>query len=547
MVRSNILNTMNTFKNIFLLILLSIISNNIYAQDPKGQWHISTEDWSSNTAPTNQYLSQLEKIEKLPRTGGQFLYVGDFKITSANRYVFDFAYTTFIGLFEHRIYNDKNLLIGSYHGGIQSDISNPYPIRHGRPVPLSPGDYKLVVNLSSPFFINSPEPLIQEELDYLQSIKIGNLIAYIGIGIFFAMAIFYLCFAISRQSISDLAYTTFIVGNLIFNLMALNIAPDLFGANYFQLSTNAIFISNIAYLFFVRDLLQIKKETDPSLYNIGSALVVLFIIFAIIGTLFDSLALELSRAAVAIFIGYGLFAGLTYALQKVTLAYYYLIANLCFLIPATISIWPEGFDAFSNPTLYSAHMGIIAVSIEVLLLGLVQAYQINQMNHERLIALDKAEYSQKAARTDPLTGAPNRKAFEEAFAKLSEDDSFTYIDLDGLKYYNDNFGHHRGDDLLREFSILMMNNLDSRTGFFRIAGDEFGIISSTSSAKDVGQIIDQTAGLLRDRGFTLCGASYGQANYDEADSPFNLKKIADARMYSVKTRKKKLAAKTNNN
>jgi len=278
------------------------------------------------------------------------------------------------------------------------------------------------------------------------------------------------------------------------------------------------------------------------LYYTGSVLITLFVILGIIGLIFDNWALEICRISVAIFLGYGLFSGLTYALQKVTLAYYYLLANLCFLIPAIISILPEKFEALSNPTLYSAHVGIIAVSIEVLLLGLVQAYRINQMNHERLVALDKAAYSQKAARTDALTGAPNRNAFEEAFSQLTENDSFTYIDLDGLKYYNDNFGHHRGDDLLREFSILTMNSLTDGARFFRIAGDEFGIISSTESAEEVGQAIDHTVELLKARGFTLCGASYGQASYEEADSPFNLRKVADARMYSVKSRKKPLAA-----
>jgi len=89
-----------------------------------------------------------------------------------------------------------------------------------------------------------------------------------------------------------------------------------------------------------------------------------------------------------------------------------------------------------------------------------------------------------------------------------------------------------------------MNNLNDGACFFRIAGDEFGIISSTESAEEVGRAIDHTVELLKARGFTLCGASYGQASYEEADSPFNLRKVADARMYSVKSRKKQLAAKS---
>lgn len=544
MTRSKTLNALKILKRILLTALLSIISNTVFCQGLglEGQWYESPMAWTDQQPPTNDDLKSLKTLKKLPRTGGQFIYVGEVEIDARDRYVLDFAYSTLIGLFEYRLYDEQGSLFTIVKGGIQSAESNPYPIRHGRPVELPGGRYTVVTNLSAPYFIAAPAPLIIREADYQPAIKKGNLIAFTGIGIFFAMAIFYLCFAISRKSTTDLAYTIFILGNLLFNSIALNIAPDIFGVQHFQLSSYAIFVSNIAYIFFVRGLLQIKKETDPSLYYLGSGIIAIFVVLAILGVFFEHWAMEICRIGVAIFLGYGLFAGLTYALQKVTLAYYYLLANLCFLIPATISIWPEGFESFSNPTLYSAHMGIIAVSIEVLLLGLVQAYQINRINRERLLALDKAANSQKAARTDMLTGAPNRNAFEEAFCKLTEEDSFTYIDLDGLKYYNDNFGHHRGDDLLREFSVLMMNNLSNSMHFFRIAGDEFGIISKTVDAAAACQAIDHTVELLQARGFTLCGASYGQASYLEADSPFNLKKVADARMYSVKARKKKLAS-----
>lgn len=521
-----------------VLCALALFASASNARALQSQWYASSKNWSGDRAPTTEDLEPLVALEQATRTGGQFLYIGELEITATGRYVIDFGHTTLIGQFEHRLYDNDGHLISVHEGGIQSPASNPYPIRHGRPQWLETGNYTLVSNLSSPFFIRSPEPFISDELSYLQDIKIGNLITYMGLGIFFAMAFFYLCFAVTRHNVADLAYTIFILGNLVFFATALNVTPDVLGICSFGLAHWPISISNIAYIFFVRNLLQINKTGDPILFWIGRSLTALFILFAIFGLAFQHWALELNRIAVALFLAYGLSAGLTRSYQRNTLAYFYVAANICFLIPALVTLSPDGFD---QPTFYSAHMGIVSVAIEVLLLGLLQAYKMNQINRERIVALDKAKRSQQAARTDSLTGAPNRHAFEEAFAKLTEQDSFTFIDLDGLKYYNDNFGHHRGDELIREFAILMIKNLPTGISFFRIAGDEFGVISSVTDAPAVADSINKTVEILKDRGFYLCGASYGQANYTEADSAQNLKRIADARMYAVKAEKKQLS------
>lgn len=538
MAHSNRFNTPKIIQCAFLLLLLSTIYNNCTAQTLSGQWYESNKKWAGSKAPSSSDLINLNVLAKLPLTGGNFLYAGSLEIPSPGRYVLDFAHSSYIEQFEHLVYDNQGLLIASYKGGIQSDIADPYPIRHGRALSLAAGQYTFVVNLNSSFFINPPEPFVLEELGYLEDIKIGNFITSMGLGIFFVMAIFYLCFAASKRNSIDLAYAVFIIGNLLFFSISLSTAPDMFRLYGFQLAIKALFISNIAYLFFIRNLLEIKRENDPSLYWASNALIYIFALLAVLTTIFDTRSVELSHISIAICLAYGLFAGLTYALQKVVLAYYYLAANLCFLVPVIISILPDGFSE-PAPTIYSSHLGIVAVSIQTLLLSLVHTYKIN---HERLSTADKTSLNDKSSRTDLLTGALNREAFEESLTELSENDNLTYIGLDGLKHYNDNFSYLRGDDLLRQFSVLMMNNLNSDARFFRIAGDEFAVISSTKSAKNTGFIIDQVVELLNTRGFTLCRADYGQVSYQEnVNSPFNLKKIADARMCSAKSRAKQLA------
>ena len=55
--------------------------------------------------------------------------------------------------------------------------------------------------------------------------------------------------------------------------------------------------------------------------------------------------------------------------------------------------------------------------------------------------------------TDVLTGIANRRAFNQMIKKLWDKDipcAIVYIDIDGLKYVNDNYGHSEGNHYIKE-------------------------------------------------------------------------------------------------
>ena len=60
---------------------------------------------------------------------------------------------------------------------------------------------------------------------------------------------------------------------------------------------------------------------------------------------------------------------------------------------------------------------------------------------------------------DSLTGAYNRRFFQEKMISVSKNTGIAMIDLDNFKAYNDTYGHHAGDLLIRyggdEFLLLM--------------------------------------------------------------------------------------------
>ncbi len=96
--------------------------------------------------------------------------------------------------------------------------------------------------------------------------------------------------------------------------------------------------------------------------------------------------------------------------------------------------------------------------------------------------------------TDSLTGLSNRKA-----NKLFIKNIFTNrisgwilsIDINDLKYVNDNYGHLKGDELIIDFSNLLNdlqdNNPNIRT--FRIGGDEFFVFVKESRAYDIENLV----------------------------------------------------------
>ncbi len=95
-------------------------------------------------------------------------------------------------------------------------------------------------------------------------------------------------------------------------------------------------------------------------------------------------------------------------------------------------------------------------------------------------------YEQKMeeqARTDYLTGLYNRQQFERDLSVAAKDalrsgdqGSFLYINLDGFKDVNGEYGHSFGDALLKEAAKAIENICRTRASCYRLNGDEFGVL-----------------------------------------------------------------------
>jgi diguanylate cyclase (GGDEF)-like protein len=86
------------------------------------------------------------------------------------------------------------------------------------------------------------------------------------------------------------------------------------------------------------------------------------------------------------------------------------------------------------------------------------------------------------ARTDALTGLPNRRSFDEYLDDLLEQAgrrgpvSLALIDLDDFKQVNDRRGHGEGDRVLRTVARVLLRTTRADEEVFRVGGDEFALL-----------------------------------------------------------------------
>lgn len=95
--------------------------------------------------------------------------------------------------------------------------------------------------------------------------------------------------------------------------------------------------------------------------------------------------------------------------------------------------------------------------------------------------------------TDELTGLGNRRAYEEA--GYDQQNAQASVDLDSLKWINDNLGHDQGDEVLRKVGRAFQ---ETGVPGFRFGGDEFRVAAEND--EDLDAYLRQVSDHLRSAG-----------------------------------------------
>ena len=152
---------------------------------------------------------------------------------------------------------------------------------------------------------------------------------------------------------------------------------------------------------------------------------------------------------------------------------------------------------------------------------------------ETAAALDRADSYREAtagASTDPLTGLPNRRYFDEYSTLLSgrrrsgDAVAVLMIDIDKFKGINDTYGHPTGDQVLRSVAGAITSAVRDEDVPARIGGEEFAVLlrnPGLTVALEVGERVRKAVRELdlADVGVPGVSVSVGVANAIGPDEP----------------------------
>ena len=136
-------------------------------------------------------------------------------------------------------------------------------------------------------------------------------------------------------------------------------------------------------------------------------------------------------------------------------------------------------------------------------------------------------------KVDILTGLFNRATYFDDFAKLNKDiTGIIQLDMNGLKYLNDNFGHLEGDKGLIRIAEAINNNISRKMYAYRLGGDEFIVLAVNENEEKIMKFI---SGFKEELGTTkyYCSIGYACKN-EEVDTIDKMYKLSEERMYQDK-------------
>jgi diguanylate cyclase (GGDEF)-like protein len=190
---------------------------------------------------------------------------------------------------------------------------------------------------------------------------------------------------------------------------------------------------------------------------------------------------------------------------------------------------------------YASRAVVLFATSAVLAVLLAQAAQL----YAELI--QRAEVLEGEAHTDTLTGLPNRRRFDEEFARAfgsairrSSPIGVAIIDIDRFKNYNDSFGHQAGDEALRRIGEAIAESVE-RSGDFaaRYGGEEFVVILEDTTLAGAAGVGERIRNAVLDAGIRapaggLLSVSVGVAARLPGSTGEALLRQADAALYDAK-------------
>lgn len=202
----------------------------------------------------------------------------------------------------------------------------------------------------------------------------------------------------------------------------------------------------------------------------------------------------------------------------------------------------------SPSRLQAENILMIATASEAVLLSLALSSRFKALKVKEMKLIDNVHYYRDLSFTDDLTGLYNRRYMKEIISQEMAQAvagqsalALAILDIDFFKNYNDTYGHWYGDQVLKCFSKIILENLSSSQTAFRFGGEEFVILFPALTSGQTLVVLDKIRRQFANEVFagpqdspTHVTVSGGLAGLQTGDSFTTLFQRADQLLYEAK-------------
>lgn len=539
---------------IIMLILLLLFGNGFCGDARAVQRAITQQTFIYKAEPTEQAPEQFEDVIRWSRkktdlgavslSGGDYWMVSAVKVNRGDqRWVINVS-NSIIESVDYWLIGDDNST-QYLHSGYYAPYE--FLFDYGRSVEMRYGvDYWLVAKVSSRYFSSQPKLAVQDFETHKRQTDIYALMIISCLGGLLFIALYNGLIYVSIRDKAFLYYGCYVFCYLAGWALTFHLPAHLFDFHGLQLH-HLFFISlPIFNILFYKHFLQLP-ETSPRLWRLSLLLLWLCILALPTSVFLLSHTAIIASVLIMLWITLAMVCGNICLLKGFYPARYFLLGFSCLLLPAVLilpgnlGLTPDFFDNAELATL-------IGGTADALLLSFALAYKIRLLSEERERHIETLEVARKNARTDKLTGLPNRFAFDEAMYEMRPQKDnvqlskyLVIVTLEGLAQLTKRLGHREVDSLiygvseaLKQLTVTMLPEVKV-VELYRIAEGNFVIVCSPTALNSAREkVAEIQSGYLVER-YSEVSIHLGfSANQDISD-PRQWLRLAEQDLYNRKS------------
>lgn len=506
------------------------------------------EDAPNNYQQLFSWMQKKQNLVGVSLSGGSYWMVSAVVINSYN---------------EQWVVNVKNSLIESVDYWVLGDDGStqffhsgyyaPYEFLfdYGRSVKMTAGvDYWLVARVESRYFSSQPKIQVQAFAEHKRGTDVYALFIILCLGGLFFIAVYNWLIYVSIGDKAFLYYGCYVACYFIGWALTFHLPAHLFDLHGLQLHHLFFIGLPIFNILFYKHFLQLP-ELSPKLWRLSLALMWLCIIALPTSIFLLSYTAIIASVLIMLWIALAMVCGNVCLLKGFHPARYFLLAFTCLLLPAVLilpgnmGLTPDFFDNAELATL-------VGGTVDALLLSFALAYKIRLLSEEKERHIETLEIARKNARTDKLTGLPNRLAFDEAMASYSSSNTpiatqlcLMVVGVEGIALLIKKLGHNEVDKLICgiataiDMSESKPYTTNDLVGSYRLSDSSFALVFEASALQYMQHKINWLQSVYLGENYTDVSIHSGYSLKGDTFDPRQWLRQAEHQLYSNKSDKRK--------